>query len=394
MKKFLERTVEKIIQKHGGNMSDVLVLMPNQRSCTYFRNELKKQAAKAVFAPEIVTLHDWMLEQSELVEVDSIELVSELYTCHQEIGGSLTLDDFIGTANVLLADFNELDLQMVDSRLFFKNLEMLQSIKTYVPGEEPTEYAIQYRRFWEDFGKLYQLLRKKLLANNKGYAGLILRQVAEKFKSFPAEKGLGGAVFLIGFSSLNKTDETVIDHLLATTNAEVIWDADNYYVRDEMKEAGLFFRKYRSRFRVGEKNFTDGINTTSKNIQIIGAAKNVGQVKVVADILQNQLKLDEATALDTVVVVPDERLLSPLIANLPQNVASLNITMGLNIAGSNPSTFLDILFRLYNNLQKYKSKNRGPRFYYKDIFDLLQHNYSRLLFENLETQDFIERRSE
>ncbi len=389
MKKFLERTAEKILAKHGNNLSDVLVLMPNQRSCTYFRNELKRQAQQAVFAPEISTLQNWMLAQSDLVVADNIELVSELYACHKQISGTLTLDDFIGTANVLLQDFDELDLQMANAKSFFKNLEMLQSMKTYEPGEVPTEYKLEYRKFWEDFGKMYHLLREKLFANKKAYRGMILRHIAENLKALSEGEGLGG-VYLIGFSGLNKTDETIISHLIATTNAEVIWDADNYYVRDEMKEAGLFFRQYKSKFRIGDKIFTDGISTTKKKIQIIGAAKNVGQVKVVADILQNQLQLNEGNALETMIVVPDEKLLSPLIANIPSNITALNITMGLTIAGSNPATFLDILFRLYHNSQKYQSKNRAQRFYYKDVFDLLQHNYFRLLFGSLKTEHFVE----
>ncbi len=388
MKKFLERTAEQILAKHGNNLSDVLVLMPNQRSCTYFRNELKRQAQQAVFTPEISTLQNWALAQSSLVVADSIELVSELYACHKQIGGTLALDDFIGTANVLLEDFDELDLQMANAKSFFKNLELLQSMKTYEPGEVPTAYKLEYRKFWEDFGKLYHLLREKLFAGNKAYRGMILRHVAENLKDIQMESS--APVYLIGFSGLNRTDEVIISHLTATTNAEVIWDADNYYVRDEMKEAGLFFRQYKSKFRTGDKVFTDGISNTKKTIQIIGAAKNVGQVKVTADILQNQLQLNETNALETVIVVPDEKLLSPLIANIPSNITALNITMGLTIAGSNPATFLDILFRLYHNSQKYQSKNRSQRFYYKDVFDLLQHNYCRLLFGNLKTDAFVE----
>ena len=388
MKKFLERTAEQILAKHGNNLSDVLVLMPNQRSCTYFRNELKRQAQRAVFAPEISTLQNWMLEQSDLVVADNIELVSELYACHKQISGTLALDDFIGTASVLLQDFDELDLQMANAKSFFKNLEMLQSMKTYEPGEVPTEYKLEYRKFWEDFGKMYHLLREKLFANKRAYRGMILRHIAENLKDIQLEDST--SVYLIGFSGLNKTDEVIISHLIATANAEIIWDADNYYVRDEMKEAGLFFRQYKSKFRTGDKVFTDGISATKKKVQIIGAAKNVGQVKVVADILQNQLQISELNALETVIVVPDEKLLSPLIANIPSNISALNITMGLTIAGSNPATFLDVLFRLYHNSQKYHSKNRSQRFYYKDVFDLLQHNYFRLLFGSLKTEHFVE----
>ncbi len=387
MTKFLEGLAAKLLSKHGNDLSNVLVLMPNQRSCTYLRNELKKQAASAVFAPEIVMMQKWVLEQSELIVVDSIELVKELYDCHKQIGGGLTLDEFIGTANILLADFDEIDLQMANARLFFKNLEMLQSMKIYEPGGEPTEYKLQYRKFWEDFGKLYHLLRERLLAAGKGYTGMILRYMAEHLGELNVDSA---AVYVVGFSTMNKTDEVLTGHLLAMANTEVVWDADNYYVSDEMNEAGTAFRKYRAQFRVGKQYFSNGISEGAKQIQIIGAAKNVGQVKVAADILQNKLELTEANALDTVIIVPDEKLLSPLIANLPANVTSLNITMGLTIAGSSPASFFDILFRLHNGSQKYQSKNRGQRFYYKDVFDLLQHSYFRLFIPDTQTGIFVQ----
>lgn len=387
MMKFLEGIAQNLLAKHGSNLSNVLVLMPNQRSCTYLRNELKKRAKQVVFAPEISTLNDWMLGQSKLVPADSIELITELYNCHKQIGGNLSLDEFLGTASVLISDFEEIDVQMADARLFFFNLEQLQSMKIYEPGGTPTEYKLQYRKFWEDFGKLYYLLREKLLAAGKGYTGMILREVAENKGDLNTDYA---AIYIAGFSTLNKTDEVIISHLLVAASTNVIWDADNYYVRDEMNEAGAPFRKYKTKFKVGEDTFLNHISTAEKRIQIIGAAKNVGQVKVVADILQNQLALNENTALDTVIIVPDEKLLSPLIANLPANVTSLNITMGLTIAGSNPASFFEILFRLQNGSHKYQSKNRGQRFYYKDVFDLLQHSYFRLVFGGADTDGFVQ----
>ncbi len=388
MKNFLQQAAEKILKKHGTDLSGVLVLMPNQRSCTYFRNALRQLADKAVFAPEIATLQNWMQDKSELVLIDNIELITDLYFCHQSIGGILTLDEFIGIANVMLEDFDELDLQVTNAKLFFKNLEMLQSMNTYIPGEEPSEYILKYRKFWEDFGLLYSRLRERLLEKKKGYRGMILRSVAEKISEI---KLADTPVYLIGFSGLNKTDELAISHILQNATAEILWDADKYYVNDEMHEAGFYFRKYKSKFHVAEKDLVNEILANEKKIQIIGAAKNVGQVKVVADILQNKLKLDNNTALDTVIVVPDEKLLSPLIAHLPSNINTVNITMGLNIAGSNAASWMEIVFRLFENSKRYQSKSGAQRFYYKDVFELLQHNFFRLLFSKTHTEDFVEK---
>ncbi len=388
--KFLEEVAQQLIRTHGHDLSGILVLMPNQRSCTYLRNELQAQAQHAIFAPQLSTLQNCMMGLSEYVVADNLELIAELYACHRQIGGELTMDEFIGTGSVLLNDFEELDLQMADVKSFFKNLEALQSMKTYEPGETPSEYKMNYRRFWEEFGQLYHALQKKLIERKKSYRGMMLRQVAENkllMQSLETYK----ATYLVGFSGLNKTDEVFISYLISERKAELVWDADKYYLNDPLNEAGYFFRKYLSKFKISETVLKDEIATGSKAIEVIGAAKNIGQVKVVADLLQNRLHLDEHTAMETVVVVPDEKLLSPLIAHLPATISAVNITMGISMAGSNAASWIEILFRLYENAQRFRSSSGVQRFYYKDVFTLLQHNFFRLLYGNTGAEAFIQR---
>ncbi len=387
MKTFIQQTAQKILHAHGNNLSNLLVLMPNQRSCTYFKNALQQLAEQAIITPEISTLQNWLLSKSKLALADNIELITLLYNCHQQIGGSLTLDEFIGIANIMLNDFDELDVQMCDSKLFFKNLEMLQSMNTFVPGEELTEYQIKYRKFWEDFGLLYHALREKLLNEKKGYRGMILRNMAENVSEITVNNA---HVYFIGFSGLNKTDEAAIAYLTQKTKTEILWDADKYYMNDELQEAGLFFRKHKSKFRISETDLVNEIAAREKKIQIIGAAKNIGQVKVMADILQNKLQLNSDSSLDTVIVVPDEKLLSPLIAHLPSNIETVNITMGLSIAGSNAASWFEIIFRLYENTNRYQSKDGTQRFYYKDIFELLQHNFFSFIFNKRKVEGFVQ----
>ncbi len=389
MSNFLQQCAEKILQQHGNNLSRVLVLMPNQRSCTYFRNHLQSLSEQPVFAPEIVTLQNHLLQQSELVIAENIELLTDLYACQQSIGGTQTLDEFIGTAAVMLEDFDELDLHMVNARSFFKNLEMLQSMKTWEPGSEPTEYKLKYRRFWEEFGLLYAALREHLLHKGKGYRGMILRQVAENLSSLSWSDYT--AVYFIGFSGLNKTDEAVMKHLQLQKQATFYWDADRFYVNDEMQEAGHFFRKYREVFKISGKDLKEELVSGVRHIEIVGAAKNLGQVKVVADVLQNKLKLNKDTALDTVVVVPDEKLLSPLIAHLPHNIETLNLTMGLNISGSSSANWIEVFFRIYEKSERFTTKEGVQRFYYRDVFELLRHSFFHLLFPGAKIEVFVSR---
>ncbi len=385
----MTRAAETIWKAHGKDMSRVLVLLPNQRSCTYFLKSLQELAVTPVLAPEVVTLEKKILECAPGVVADRLETELQLYKAYQNTGGHLSLDEFMGIGSVMLDDFEELDLQMADARLFFKNLELLQSMKVYEPGEEPDLYQLQYRKFWEQFGLCYHELKRLLTENKRFYKGLALRTVAENSAMY-----LSGivretdSVYLIGFTGLNKTDEVVIDYLRLNSHLHMIWDADKYYVDNEKFEAGFYFRKHKSKYKISEKAWVNELTQHPMNIEVIGTAKNIGQVKVVADILQNKLQKDKADYSDTVVIIPDEKLLAPLIASMPSVVKNLNVTMGTGINGSLCATWLETVFQLQESAHKF-SNGKSPRFYHRDIFDLLLHPFCSKMYEMKRVDGFL-----
>lgn len=389
MSSFLRQVAAKMLTEHGRNLAGVLVLTPNHRLSTYFINTLHQLAEGAVIAPQVSTLQDWMMQRSKLVLRDNLDLVTGLYNAYRKTGGDQPLDDFIGTANVMLADFEELDLQMANARSFFKNLELLQSMKTFEPGTEPSAYALQYRRFWEQFGLVYAEFKKQLAEEGAGYRGMILREVAENIAQVDLKEYK--AAYLPGFSSLNRVDETAINYLVREMKAHVITDGDAYYIKDEQQEAGLIFRKHKHLYKAATGEWPNDMLIKERRIEVVGAAKNIGQVKVLADILQNRIKQnDDLDFTDTVVVVPDERVLSPIIAHLPAKVSTVNITMGLSLTGSHTASWLEILFRLYDNSRRSSRDPSILRFYYRNVFDLLGHPFFQLLSEQKSTSVFVD----
>jgi len=199
------------------------------------------------------------------------------------------------------------------------------------------------------------------------------------------------AVYLIGFSGLNKVDETLINLLKLNAPTQVMYDVDPFYVKNELHEAGYYFRKYKSLFQWSDKTLLPQIETGDKTISIIGVAKSIGQVKVLSDVLKHKLGVTKENALDTVIVMPDEKLLSPLLANIPVEITSLNITMGLNITGSRTASLFETLFNLQESSQKYLAANGRLRYYYKDVFDLLQHSFFKLLVGDVNVAKFVHR---
>ena len=61
----------------------------------------------------------------------------------------------------------------------------------------------------------------------------------------------------------------------------------------------------------------------------------------------------------------DENLLSPVLSALPQNLNNLNITMGLPLRNIPIASLFERLFLIH--------KNAPPKYYYKDVINLLSH---------------------
>ena len=379
--KFLAHVARYLLEKNGTNMSGVTMLMPNHRSCIYLRQALINQSTQTIWSPEIVTLQDWIFDQSELSIIEPLEQLMELYSVYREKGGEETLDEFIPTAQIMLNDFNEVDQELVNAKTFFNYLEQLQSLKVYEPGAEPTEYSIKYRKFWQLFRELYFGFRERMIEKKKGYAGMLYRNVAEKIDSIQNEST---HTYMAGFSGLNKSEEKIVKALQQNGPLEILWDSDVYYVDDPMQEAGAFFRKYKSEFRVDDSQWQNNLVATNpNNINIVGVAKNIGQTKVLADILANKLNIKEGDEKETVVVVLDEKLLNPVLSAIPENITTLNITMGYPLGDSSIAELIRCIFSLHENVDRFKGANhKGLRFYYNDIFDLLHHPYTNYLIPN------------
>lgn len=391
MSAFLQQFAQDFNAKHApAGWHSILILMPNQRSCTYLRQYFTELSDHAVILPEITPLQEWYLQFCPLVEADETELLHTLYECYCKTGGELALDDFIPIASTLLDDYSEIDESLTDHTLFFKNVEMLQSMKTYEPGSVPTEYQLQYRKFWKDFGQWHTLLKETLLATNKGYKGLMLRTVAENFSAqLEIIHKRYTAVYALGFSGVLPADERVLTTLKREANAVFYTDADVYYLDNPQQEAGAFYRKHPKLYSGLRDKAANTLLTSEKKIEFIGVAKNMGQVKVATGILHNLFTDTENIPRQTAVILPDTSLLIPFIKSLPASVQSYNVSMGLPLQGTHSFSWFENIFRLYENHLKYTRKPTRIYFYYRDVLELLQHKFFTCLLPEVRTHEIV-----
>src|SRR5690606_25699032 len=167
-------------------------------------------------------------------------------------------------------------------------------------------------------------------------------------------------------------EESIITSLIKQQRAEIIWDADEYYLKDEMQESGYFLRQhFKKNVFSNPKWIHDKFSTTKKHISIIGIPQQVGQAKYLPELLKD-LKTDNNYK-NTAVVLADENLLIPVMQSIPNEVDNVNITMGYPLRNSGVTIFFETLFSLFMNGEKFGKKSQLT-FYYNDYLYLFRMN--------------------
>ncbi len=382
MVSFISGVLKELISSEE-NISETIFILPSKRAGSFLLKELSALGAHHIFAPKVYSIEEFTEVISEAKTVDNTITLFEFYKVYKAITPEEAQEDFetfTAWAQSLIHDFNEIDRYLIDYKKFFNYLADIQDLKHWSIQEPKTELINNYLAFWKSLPAYYEGLKKELLNNNTGYQGLIYRLASENIAAY-AQKHRAKHVF-IGFNALNAAEQQIVQHLLENDIAEIYWDLDEVFVKDRQHDASLFINQYLKDWPVYEKKKAKlNVNEyhKSKNIQITGIPKNVGQAKYLGELLAN---LDEETLQETAVVLGEEDLLLPVLNSLPPNVQDLNITMGFPLKNAPIASLFDRLFQIH--------QNTGSAYYYKDVISVINHPALNEILKE-ETEVFIEK---
>ncbi|MDT0557944.1 PD-(D/E)XK nuclease family protein [Ichthyenterobacterium sp. W332] len=369
MKSFIA-TVLKDLKSKDQNFSELVFILPSKRAGSYLKKELGNITVKTEFAPQIISIEDFVKDISGLDSITSIESLFYFYKAYLSITKKDQVESFDSVASwaqLLIADFNEIDRFLVESKSIFNYLSSIKEMNSWNLDGEQTDAVKNYLDFWKKIEVYYSVFNDQLLKDSKGHQGLIYRQAIDHLESYVASQQQTLHHVFVGFNALNKAEEILINELLKQDLASIYWDIDSEFLDNKYHDAGLFIRQYKSQwniFKTKTFNWVSNNYIENKNIKISGCSKEIGQVKYVAEILSNLIK--EGDNLEsTAIILGDESLLLPLLNSLPKAVNKLNITMGLPLKNSPLSFLFDTLFKIH--------KKGSDSFYYKDINSILQH---------------------
>ncbi len=373
---FLDKVSHQIVSEFGYALSEVTIILPNKRAKVFLIEALKKQLDQTVFAPNIISIEDFIQEVAGIRTIDPVELLFEFYNIYLSVTPVEQQQDFELFANwgkTLLQDFNEIDRYLLKPDHVFSYLKDIEVLKRWdLEPSQTTDLINNHLEFWSRLPEYYEMLYTHLKKMGIGYQGLIYREAVSNLYHFSETLGNHKLVFA-GFNALNQAEEKIIQQLLFNEQAKIYWDVDAVFLQDSHHDAGLFIRRFKKEWKqYTTQPFEWIVNefSNAKQIHIIGTPKTIGQAKIAGKIVEN-IQADGESLDKTALVLGEENLLIPALYALPDSVESLNITMGYSSKNNPAQILISKLFKLHANaLQRSET---SYTFYYKEVLDILTH---------------------
>lgn len=372
--KFTDKIAQFLLEQEY-NYQELTIILPSQRAIKYLSSSLYKQHQKPILAPKMITMDAWIRELVDETILDKTRLLIELFKVYQEIPQIQheTFDEFIEWGSILISDFDELDRYLVDSSTIFKDLRNIKDLEYWkLDADEDfklSDARKRFLKFWDQLPMLYQKLNGVLKDKNAKYMGAAYRKIAENIDI--VLQGISNRRFIFaGFNAMSKSELSIIKQLHKFQKAQILIDADSFYLDDKNHEAGLFIRKQLETFQLKTVPFVEHHLLNKKmNIEVIACTETTGQVKVAASKLMNMKSEDIA---NTLLLLADESLITPMLKNIPKNVGKANITLGMPMKGTAVKNWVDILFQSQEILLRF---NNHSAIYHETIKRIFKHPF-------------------
>lgn len=392
-REFLRLVAGAFVQNEGTSVVEKTFVFPNRRSLIFFQKYLGEEYGKVfrkpLLSPQMLTISELFVSISGLQQIDPIEAQYILYRNYIELkypqlepAAAMereSFDEFLHWGNVVISDFNDIDKYLIDAIQLFKNIKDLKQLDSdYSFLTENQRRAVE--KFWgsflnggdsfkkESFSQLWNIMydlyisfRRELEKKGTGYEGMIYRKVAEN----PQMCSYGHLVF-IGFNAPNRCERRLMSWLRDQGRGDFYWDFYGPMVTDKENKASMFIsdavKEFPSRYHIHSEHKMPKIYT-------VGVPSGVGQAFVAADIMK---RLSGGNPIKSAIVLPDEKLLLPVLDSIPREYDKVNVTMGYPISATSLTGLVNSLTHLQKGV---KIKDGKALFYHRGVLDILRQSY-------------------
>lgn len=390
---FLQQVARDIVRRYGRDLGNIAIVFNNQRPVHYLKKYLADLQGQVFWSPQFFTVQEFLRQSTERQEINrtaQVFLLNQLYTAlqrEQNPGFEDSLDQFFPIGEIMLDDFAQLDYELVNVDMIFRELEQIARLDRQFDflTEEQQQFLV---RFWSAFSKdrqtemqarflqlwrllpqLYHRFHAALREQHSHTIAGIYRDLAE---GSPESKDVAAdfqQVIFVGFNALNACESRLFRYWQENGKALFYFDADTYYYEDPQMEAGHFIRQNigdhglvnalgefpaRLSGRGGEPDSSglfgfsglSGLDQkpassrVSGRVDLIAAPGRTAQAKALAQLLEDQAAGTGSIA----IILADETLLVPILQSIPERLTEkLNITMGYPMTESLTYGMIELL---------------------------------------------------
>lgn len=421
-------------EKMRESLADMAFVLPNRRSAQQLERYMKKELNANMLMPRLMSMNDLVdhiMRETNPIIASSIETLFLAYEAYRQSMGEKAgpFDSFAHWGQLIVNDFNDVDMNLVDARDLYTNLndlkeistnyiednELKESIRTIfgisVPGRNEVNEKMwnhtddngvkaKYVTLWNRLADIYE--RYGALLEEKGLTtqGKLYRSTVAALKEMGAEDLGFSRIVMVGHDLLSVSELAIFRDLQKKQVADYWWDNASPTLKNDNNPAKAIIDELSLKFRSPEQITPIATTSLDENGNKVETACypsiTVNYVPSVVGMAKCAFEGIKEVSADTAIILPDEVLLEPLLNSMPDKLINdymashkddkkikpsnaVNITMGYSLRRSNIAT----LIHLVTIAHKHASYNNTLKewfFYREDVRNILSHPIIKMAY--------------
>lgn len=352
--------------KGSPDLSRSLCVFSNRRASLFLIRELSRQLGSSYFPPKMMIDDDLAEEVVRSHQVYSGLPAHEsqylIYRLAKKLVPSLVkkrpaFADFMSWAREISSFIEQLDLEAVDDKA-------LSQLKTH--ARMGLDVPDSINRLLAGIGTIRKELHGEMEKRGQFSRGYIYLKAAELFEEKDIEAY--DNIYLCNFFYMQKTEKQIFKKILKTGKAHLLFQGD----QDDwptLRENAAYF------------------NLTIKPSSIIRHPSSVIRLYEASDshaeagIVKELMKKDGLSGPGTVVVLPKDDMLLPVVAQASPYMEGFNISLRYPLSRSSIYDLLLSVFKAQN------SRKKNGQYYSKDYLEVLMHPVAKNWEEEIKSRD-------
>jgi len=397
---FLDKVAHKLRENYGDEMDRQIVVLPSRRAGLYLSRFIARLCDKPQWSPMMLTVNELFNSFASLRQADTETLIFELYGIYKtKFTPVMSFDDFWSWGEIIVNDFNDIDLYLADAQKLYTNISDLKEIDakfggltdeqtaiirgfwtSFTPGSADSEARSRFQSVWQKLAPLYDEFRSAMRAHGQAGDGMLCREVAEQALKENLFVPAGMTWHIVGLNALNNCEKALFKYLKSKGQAKFYWDDDHFFMDDSDHKASVFMKENLKIFgNELEKSADEFTLIPQGRWTVIDTPSDTAQARMLGQIIEGSDIDMTGDLTDTAIILADEKLLLPVLTSLPQSIEEVNVTMGHPFRFTSLYSFLRQLMAL---IRSARVSNGKTSFRSEEVITLLRHQYFVLLAGN------------